>query len=163
MKTHSPTISNKRATFEYQILKRYTAGIVLSGTEVKAVREGKVNLQDGFCFMRKGELICKGIHISEYKFGTIHNHVPIRERTLLLTKQELKQLDSKNKEKGMTIIPIEMHFNERGIIKVVIGLAKGKKEYDKRSTIKEREQKLDLNRMNKHKNYKSWNNYSFSA
>lgn len=154
MKTHTPTITNKRANFEYHLLKRYSAGIVLTGTEVKAVREGKVNLQDGFCFLKKGELYCKGIHISEYKFGTFHNHMPLRERKLLLTKQELKQISNKVKDKGITIIPVEMKFNERGFIKLEIALAQGKKSFDKRATIKERDNKKELNRFNKHKNFK---------
>lgn len=155
MKTLAPTIHNKRATFEYILVKKYVAGIVLTGTEVKAVREGKVNLQDGFCFIKKGELFCKGIHISEYKQGTYHNHMPFRERKLLLTKQELRQLVSKVKDKGITIIPTQMHFSDRGFIKLEIALAKGKKSFDKRASIKERDNKREMNRLNKHKDFKS--------
>lgn len=154
MKTHTPTISNKRANFEYHLIKRYVAGIVLNGTEVMTVREGKVNLQDGFCYLKKGELFIKGIHIAEYKFGTYNNHAPLRERKLLLNAKELKQIASKVKDKGITIIPVEMRFNERGFIKLEIAIAQGKKSFDKRNTIKERDNKKELNRFNKHKNFK---------
>jgi SsrA-binding protein len=150
---HAPSISNKRANFEYHLIKKYSAGIILTGTEVKAVREGKVNLQDGFCFLRKDELYCKGIHISEYKYGTVYNHQPFRERKLLLNKKEIEAIASKIKEKGVTVIPVMMSFSERGFVKLEIALAQGKKLFDKRATTKERELKKELNRMNKHKNY----------
>lgn len=123
--------------------------MMLRGTEVKAIRDAKANLQDGYCYFKKGELYIKNLHISEYKLGTYNNHIPTRERKLLLQAKELKQIEGKVKERGMTIIPVQLSFNERGLIKLEIALAKGKKLHDKRNTLQERDARRDLNRINK--------------
>lgn len=132
------TIKNKRASFEYTFLDKYTAGIVLTGTEIKSVRAGKVSLQESYCYFSRGELWAKGMHIAEYTQGTIYNHVETRERKLLLNRKELNKL-MRNKEKGLTIIPVQLFINERGLAKLQIALAKGKKLYDKRQHIKEKD------------------------
>jgi len=142
-------ISNKKATFNYTLTDTYKAGIMLTGTEVKAIREGKANLGDSYCFFRKNELWLRNFHISEYKYGTHYNHDPLRVRKLLLEKRELNKLHEKIKEKGYTIIPVQLYFNERGFAKLDIALAKGKKTFDKRDAIKERENKVDLDRVMK--------------
>ena len=139
-------ISNKRATYNYTFLDTYKAGIVLNGTEVKAIREGKANLNDSYCYFKNDELWVKNLHIAEYKFGSHYNHEPLRVRKLLLGKKELKRLHDKIKEKGLTIIPISLFFNERGFAKLEIALAKGKKTFDKRDSIKDRESKVNLDR-----------------
>lgn len=131
-------IKNKRASFEYTFLDKYVAGIVLTGTEIKSIRAGEVNLQDAYCYFIKGELWAKGIHIAAYTQGNIYNHVENRERKLLLNKKELNKL-IRNKEKGLTIIPVQLFINEQGLAKLQIALAKGKKLYDKRQRIKERD------------------------
>ena len=120
-------ISNKAAYHEYSIEQKYIAGMVLSGTEVKSLRAGKASFNDAFCFFHKGELYIKSLHISEYKLGTIYNHLPTQERKLLLTKRELNKLETKTKEKGYTIVPLKIFFNEDGWAKIEIGLGKGKK------------------------------------
>ncbi|MCB9033773.1 MAG: SsrA-binding protein SmpB [Chitinophagales bacterium] len=149
-KQKEPTaIVNKKALFNYEKLDSYNAGIILGGTEVKAVREGKVNLSDSYCFFRAGELWIKNLHISEYKFGSYTNHEPLRLRKLLLQKRELKRLQAKIKEKGLTIIPYKLYFNERSIVKIEIFLAKGKKVYDKRESLKAKDQKRDIERVKK--------------
>jgi len=137
---------NRKAGFEYFFEARFTAGIVLSGTEVKSLRAGKVSFNDSYCTFHNGELFVKSLHISEYAFGTITNHQPLQERKLLLTKRELKKLENKIKEKGYSIIPIRIFFSEKGFAKVEIGLGKGKKNYDKRNTIKERESEREVKR-----------------
>jgi SsrA-binding protein len=136
--TKNVAIKNKRANFEYTLLDKYIAGIVLTGTEIKSVRAGKVNLQESYCYFAKGELWSKGMHIAVYEPGNIYNHIENRERKLLLNKKELNKL-MRNKEKGWTIIPIQLFINERGLAKLQIALAKGKKLYDKRQSIKERD------------------------
>jgi SsrA-binding protein len=133
------TIKNKKAAFEYAFLATYKAGIMLTGTEVKSIREGKANLADSFCVFMNGELWVKNLHISEYSHGSYNNHEPKRMRKLLLNKHELARLQAKMKEKGNTIIPIQLFFNERGIAKLEIALARGKKKYDKRETLKKKE------------------------
>ena len=130
---------NRKSHFEYFFEANYTAGIVLSGTEVKSLRAGKVSFNDSYCISHNDELFVHSLHISEYAFGTITNHQPLQERKLLLNKRELKKLQLKIKEKGYSIIPIRIFFNENGLAKMEIGLGKGKKQYDKRNTIKERE------------------------
>lgn len=140
---------NKKALFNYERLDSYKAGIMLGGTEVKAIREGKVNLSDSYCFFRDNELWIKNLHISEYKFGTYSNHEPLRLRKILLHKRELKKLQVKIKEKGLTIIPYKIYFNERNIAKIEIFLAKGKKVYDKRESLKEKDQQRDIDRIKK--------------
>lgn len=149
--TTSPVIRNKKAGYEYDVLEKYTAGIVLTGSEIKSVRAGKVNLSDGFCYFKKDELYVRNIHIAEYKHGGYANHEPLRQRKLLLTKKELHRLQSKAKERGLTIVPLSMFINSRGYAKLDIALVRGKKKYDKRESIKEREAQKQLNRIWKQK------------
>lgn len=139
-------IQNKKAYFEYHILEKHVAGIELLGTEIKSIRAGKANLSDGFCTFVGNELFAFNIHISEYSMGSFYNHEPKRNRKLLLTKKELKKLQNKTKDKGMTIVPLQLFINERGFAKMEIALAQGKKLHDKRDAIKERESKIELNR-----------------
>lgn len=135
---------NRKAHFEYFFEATYTAGMVLCGTEIKSIRAGKVSFNDSYCSFHQGELFVKSLHISEYAFGTHINHNPLQERKLLLTKRELSKLASKIKEKGYSIIPIKIFFSEKGLAKIEIGLGKGKKQYDKRNVIKEREADRDI-------------------
>lgn len=144
-------IKNKRAYFDYEILERFTAGIVLTGTEVKSIREGKVSLGDAYCFIRENEMYVRGMQIAEYKFGTYNNHSPERERKLLLKRKEIKRLRRKTKESGNTIISIQLFFSETGYAKLQIGLATGKKQYDKRESIKQNDAKRQIDRMHKFK------------
>lgn len=139
-------IKNRQAYFQYYIDDKYVAGIVLTGTEVKSLREGKASFNDSYCIFNKGELWIKSFHISEYSHGTVNNHDPIRERKLLLSKRELKKLEAKIKEKGYTIIPLRLFFNEKNLAKLEIGLGKGKKLHDKRETIKQRDTERELKR-----------------
>jgi SsrA-binding protein len=139
-------ISNKKAYFEYFIEAKYIAGMVLRGTEIKSLRSGKASFNDSYCLFDKGELYVKSLHISEYAYGTYTNHEPLAERKLLLNKKELKKLDAKIKEKGYSIIPLRLFINEKGFAKLEIGLGKGKKNFDKRNTIKERENDRDIKR-----------------
>ena len=138
--------TNRKASFQYFLLDTFKAGMVLTGTEVKSVRKGKVSMSDAYCFINKGELFVKGLHIAEYDKGGVYNHEAKRLRKLLLQKRELRRLGSKLKEKGLTVIPVEMFINERGLIKLKVALAKGKKFFSKRNSIKERDQKRDLDR-----------------
>jgi len=140
-------IRNKQAGFQYELLDKYIAGIVLKGTEIKSIREGKVNLQDGYCYLNNGELFAKGININAYTQGTHYNHEAARERKLLLKKMEIKKLEGKVEEKGLTLIPTRLFINERGYAKLEIALAKGKKVHDKRDSIKERDIKRELSRV----------------
>lgn len=144
-------ILNRKAEYEYFFVERYEAGIVLLGTEIKSIRAGNANIKEAYCFIKGGELFIRNMHISEYKHGTVNNHDPIRVRKLLLTKQELKKLHKKIKEKGFTIVPTRIFMSERGFAKVEVALARGKKSYDKRNTIKERENKRELNRIQKYR------------
>lgn len=144
-------IKNKRAYFDYEILEKLTAGMVLTGTEVKSVRSGKVSLGDSFCFIREGEMFIKGMQIAEYKFGTYNNHSPERERKLLLQKKELKRMERKTRETGNTIVPLRVYFSQSGYAKIDIALAKGKKQYDKRETIKQKDAKRQMDRLHKYK------------
>ncbi|MBW7839999.1 MAG: SsrA-binding protein [Chitinophagaceae bacterium] len=139
-------ISNRKAHFEYSIIQKYTAGIVLTGTEIKSVRLGKASFNDSYCLFFKGELILRNLHIAEYGFGGVYNHEPTRERKLLLRKAELRKLESKIKEKGYTIVPLKLFLSEKGLAKVEIGLGKGKKTFDKRETIKSRESEREIRR-----------------
>lgn len=140
-------IRNRQAGFEYELLDKYVAGMVLTGTEIKSIREGKVNLQDGFCYMSNGELFVKGINITPYAQGTHYNHSATRERKLLLKRAELKKLETKVDEKGLTLVPTRLFINERGLAKLEIAIARGKKLHDKRDSIKDREAKRELSRM----------------
>ncbi|MCR5393841.1 MAG: SsrA-binding protein SmpB [Bacteroidales bacterium] len=143
-------IRNKRATFDYEILDTYTAGLVLTGTEVKSLRAGKAGLTDTFCIFDKGELWVKNAYIAEYFYGTYNNHNSHRDRKLLLSKKELRNLANDSKEPGLTIVPLRLFFNEKGLAKMDIALCKGKKQFDKRNTIKEEEGRRELDRAKKH-------------
>jgi SsrA-binding protein len=140
-------IRNRQAGFEYELLDKYVAGMVLTGTEIKSIREGKVNLQDGYCYFNNGELYTKGINITPYAQGTHYNHEATRERKLLLKRSEIKKLEGRTEEKGLTLVPTRLFINERGIAKLEIAVAKGKKLHDKRDSIRDREAKRELDRM----------------
>jgi len=140
-------IKNKRATFDYELVDKFTAGIVLVGTEMKSIRLGKASLVDTFCFFAgNNELWVKNMNISEYSFGSYNNHLPRRDRKLLLNRKELNKLQREVKDNGMTIVPTKMFINEKGLCKVEIALARGKKEYDKRESIKEKDARRDMDR-----------------
>ena len=147
MKQTPINIKNKRASFDYELLDTYTAGIVLTGTEIKSLRLGKAGLVDTFCYFAKGELWVKNMHISEYFYGSYNNHASTRDRKLLLTKKELRKLERGIKDTGFTIVPVRMFINEKGLAKVVVALAKGKKQYDKRESLKEKDDKRAMDRM----------------
>lgn len=140
------SIKNKRAGFEYFLSEEFTAGIVLTGTEIKSVREGKANLTDAFCVFIGTELYVRNMHISEYKFGTYANHEPKRDRKLLLNRRELRKILTKTREKGLTIVPTLMFINEKGLAKINIAIAKGKKLYDKRETLKTKDTNREIDR-----------------
>jgi SsrA-binding protein len=142
----SITIKNKKASFEYHFIDTYIAGIQLTGTEIKSIRLGDVSLQEGYCLFSNSELYIKGMHISRYEQGTHYNHEPVRDRKLLLQKKELRKLEEKSEEKGLTIIPVKLFINDRGLAKLEIALAKGKKLFDKREDIKERDVKREMQR-----------------
>src|SRR5512133_2210965 len=129
-------IRNKRAQHDYEFLEKFIAGIMLTGTEIKSIRLGKATIVDAYCFFSNGELFIKGMHIAEYWWGNMNNHDRMRERKLLLTARELKKIERKIKETGLTIIPLKVFINERGLAKTEIAVSKGKKEYDKRQTLK---------------------------
>ena len=139
-------IKNRSAFYEYFIDNQYVAGIVLTGTEVKSLREGKASFNDSYCLIHKGEVWIKSLHIAEYSHGTVNNHDPIRDRKLLLQKREIRKIEGKLKEKGYTLIPLRIFFNEKNLIKVEIGLGKGKKLHDKRETIKNRDVEREMKR-----------------
>jgi SsrA-binding protein len=139
-------IKNKKAYFEYHVLDEYTAGIQLLGTEIKSIRQGKANINDAFCTFISNQLYVRNLHISEYSMGSFYNHEAKRDRVLLLNKKELKKLLVKGEEKGFTIIPLALFISERGFAKLKIGLAQGKKTYDKRETMKERDVKVEMDR-----------------
>lgn len=140
------TIKNKKAGFEYFLTEEFTAGIMLTGTEIKSIREGKANLTDAYCAFEGGELYVKNMHISEYTFGTYSNHEPKRDRKLLLNRRELRKIQTKTKEKGLTIVPTMLFINEKGIAKLNIAIAKGKKLYDKRETLKTKDTRREIER-----------------
>lgn len=143
---HLIDIKNKKTGFEYFFVQTFRAGLVLYGTEIKSIREGKVNLSDSYCLFSKGELWVHDMHISEYRFGSYYNHQAKRTRKLLLKKNELRKLENKSKEKGFTIIPTLLFVDERGYAKLEIALCKGKHSYDKRETIKLKDNKRELER-----------------
>ena len=145
--TNSVNIRNKKATFEYNILEKFIAGIRLLGTEIKSVRQSKANIGDSFCAFINGELYVRNMDIAEYSHGSFYNHEAKRDRKLLLNKKELKKLAVKGEDKGLTIIPLRIFINERGFAKMEIALAQGKKAFDKRETIKERDIKREMDRM----------------
>lgn len=139
-------IKNRKASFEYAFEELFTAGMVLTGTEIKSIREGRANINEAHCIFQKGELFIKNMYIDEYKYGTHYNHDPRRDRKLLLNKKEIRKLFTKVKEKGLTIVPVRLFLNNRGLAKLEIALAKGKKLYDKREDIKQRDIKRDMER-----------------
>ena len=139
-------IKNKRASFDYEFIDTYTAGIVLTGTEIKSIRMGKASLVDTYCYFVHGELWVKNMYIAEYFYGTYNNHEARRDRKLLLTRKELAKLEKASKDVGFTVVPLRLFINDRGLAKVVIGIARGKKEYDKRQSIKERDDKRSIAR-----------------
>lgn len=147
MKQAAINIKNKRATFDYELVETFTAGIVLTGTEIKSIRLGKASLVDTYCFFERGELWVRNMHIAEYFYGTYNNHSARRDRKLLLNKNELRKLSRLTKETGFTIIPIRLFINEKGLAKIVIAVARGKKQYDKRQSLKEKEDKRSMDRM----------------
>lgn len=142
-------IKNKKASFEYEFIETFVAGIQLTGTEIKSIRQGKASIAEAYCYFDRGELWVKSMHIAEYTFGNRFNHEMKRERKLLLNKKELRKLQRKIKEKGLTIIPTRLFVNDRGWAKMKIALAKGKKVYDKRQSIKEKDMKRDMDRIRK--------------
>jgi SsrA-binding protein len=139
-------IRNRQAYHEYQIEEKYDAGMVLVGTEVKSIREGKLSFADSFCMFFKSELWVRNLHIAEYRFGTTNNHIAVHDRKLLLNRRELRKLEAKLKDKGYTIIPLRVYFNEKGLVKMQIGLGKGKKLHDKRESIKQRDTEREIKR-----------------
>lgn len=146
MDKHNVNIVNRKASHEYHFVQKFTAGIVLQGSEIKSIREGNLNLTDAFCFLKDDELFIKGLHIGTYKQAAHYNHEPLRIRKLLLTKQELRKLKSKSSEKGLTIIPIRCFTSERGFAKIEIAIAQGKKSYDKREDMKKRDVEREIKR-----------------
>ncbi|MCG6188409.1 SsrA-binding protein SmpB [Maribellus maritimus] len=142
-------IKNRKVTFEYELIERFTAGMQLLGTEIKSIRNGKANLSDSYCQFYGSELYVKNLHISEYEMGTHNNHEAKRDRKLLLNRKELQKLEKKVKESGHTIVPVKLFVNDRGLAKLEIALAKGKKVYDKRETLKQKDAKREIDRMMK--------------
>ena len=142
-------IKNKKASHDYEFLEKFVAGIKLSGTEIKSLRLGKAALADSYCVFNHGELFIRGMHISEYWWGNLNNHDPLRERKLLLTSRELRKIERKVKETGLTIIVIKVFINDRGLAKAEIAISKGKKEYDKRETLKRKDANREMDRMRK--------------
>lgn len=143
-------IKNKRATFDYEFIDTLTAGIVLTGTEIKSIRLGKASLVDTYCYFNREELWVKNMHITQYSYGSYNNHVERRERKLLLNKKELRNLEADSKSPGFTIVPVRLFINEKGLAKLAIALAKGKKEYDKRQSLKDKEDRREMDRAMKH-------------
>ena len=139
-------IKNKRSSFEYEYLEKFVAGIQLTGTEIKSIKAGKASLVDSYCYFHNGEMFLKGMHVSEYWWGTYNNHDPKRDRKLLLQKKELVKLEKKSSEKGLTIIAIRLFVNQKGLAKVEISLARGKQEFDKRQDIRKRDTAREMDR-----------------
>jgi len=146
MKFKEVNIKNRRASFDYAISDTFTAGIVLTGTEIKSIRLGKASLVDTFCYVDREEVWVKNMYVAEYFYGTYNNHTERRDRKLLLSKKEIRQLDKQSKEPGNTIVPLRLFISERGYAKLVIGIGRGKKEFDKRQAIKERDDKRAMAR-----------------
>jgi SsrA-binding protein len=142
-------IRNKKAHHDYEFLEKFIAGIKLTGTEIKSIRLGKATIVDSYCFFSNRELFIKGMHVSEYWWGNLNNHDPLRERKLLLTSRELRKIERKIKETGLTIIPLKIFINDRGLAKVEIAISKGKKEFDKRQTLRTRDAAREMDRMRK--------------
>ncbi|MBD5357167.1 MAG: SsrA-binding protein SmpB [Bacteroides sp.] len=150
MKASQVNIKNRKAHFNYEIGDTYTAGMVLTGTEIKSIREGKASLADSYCIVDRGEVWIKGMYIAEYFYGSYNNHVARRDRKLLLNKKEITKLSKDALDTGFTIVPLRIFINDKGLAKIVIGIGKGKKQYDKRQSIKEREDRRNIDRMFKH-------------
>ena len=149
MAQNNINIKNRRATFDYEISDTFTAGIVLTGTEIKSIRLGKAGLTDTFCFINNGEVWVKNMYIAEYEFGSYNNHAARRDRKLLLNRKEIGTLQKYSQQSGLTIVPMRVFINDRGLAKMVIGIGRGKKSFDKRQSIKEREDKRIMDRMMK--------------
>lgn len=147
--TTNIVIKNKKASHDYEFVEKFIAGIKLTGTEIKSIRLGKATIADSYCLFENGELYLRGMHISEYWWGNLNNHDPIRDRKLLLTKRELRKMSRKVKETGLTIIVIKVFINERGLAKAEIAISRGKKEYDKRETLKRKDASREMDRMRK--------------
>lgn len=141
------SIKNKKASYEYTYIETFEAGLVLVGTEIKSIREGKVSLQEAYCFVENGEAFIKGMNISPYEQASFRNHEPTRTRKLLLSKKQIEKMATKIDEKGLTIIPVKLYITARGFAKMQIALAKGKNLYDKRNSIKEKDQKRELSKL----------------
>ncbi len=146
VKTNNINIKNKRASFEYEFIDTLTSGIVLTGTEIKSIRLGKASLVDTYCYFNNGELWVKNMYVSLYSYGSYNNHTERRERKLLLNKKELRNWENEIKSPGITIVPIRLFINEKGLAKLVIALARGKREFDKRQTLKEKEDRREMDR-----------------
>lgn len=146
LKQQKINIKNKRASFDYAFVDVYTAGIVLTGTEIKSIRAGKASLVDTYCYFHAGEMWVKNMYIAHYMQGSYNNHIEHRERKLLLNKKELRNLEADSKSPGFTIVPVRLFINDKGLAKLDIALAKGKKEFDKRQTLKEKEDKREMDR-----------------
>jgi SsrA-binding protein len=140
-------IKNKRAKFDYEWLDTYTAGMQLVGTEVKSIRMGKASIAEAYCYLTEGELFIKGMNVAEWSHGNIYNHDPIRERKLLLSKRELDKIEKAVKDQGITIVPTKLFISEKGWVKLNIAVARGKKNYDKRQSLKDKDAKRDLARL----------------
>ncbi|HLW08509.1 MAG TPA: SsrA-binding protein SmpB [Marinilabiliaceae bacterium] len=140
-------IRNRRATFDYELIEKFVTGIQLAGTEIKSIRAGRASLVDSYCYFIGDELWIKGLNIAEYFYGTYNNHQPMRERKLLLHRKELNKLNRKTKESGLTIIPVRLFINDRGLAKMEIALAKGKKQYDKRESLKLKDATREMDRI----------------
>ena len=149
MESKTINIKNRRASFDYEIGDTYTAGLVLTGTEIKSIRAGKASLTDSYCIIDHGEIWVKGMNISEYFYGSYNNHAARRDRKLLLSRKEIGKIEKAVSDPGFTLIPLRIFISDRGYAKLVIGIARGKKQYDKRQAIKEREDKRILDRMMK--------------
>ena len=149
MANNNINIKNRRATFDYEIVETFTAGIVLTGTEIKSIRLGKASLVDTFCYIENGEVWLKNMYVAEYFFGSYNNHNVRRDRKLLLNKKEIAEMHKYNQQSGFSLIPLRVFISEKGLAKVVVAIAKGKKEYDKRQSIKEKEDKRMLARLMK--------------
>ena len=145
--TNQITIKNKRASFDYELLETFTAGLVLTGTEIKSIRLGKASLVDTFAIVEHGEVWVKNMYVAEYFFGTYNNHAPRRDRKLLLNRKEIRRLQTAAKDRGFTLVPTRLFINERGLAKLVLAIARGKKEYDKRQSIRERDDRREMDRM----------------
>ncbi len=139
-------LRNRQASHEFFIDARYVAGMVLLGTEVKSLRDGRASFNDSYCLLHKGEIWVKSLHIAEYSHGTVNNHEPLRDRKLLLEKREIRRIESRLKEKGYTLVPLRIFFNDKGLVKMEVGLAKGKKLHDKRDSIKQKDVEREMKR-----------------